>query len=41
MIQELHTDVDLSETELLHAPIWFAHEHRGKSALIIDAIPAW
>jgi Double zinc ribbon len=38
MIQELHTDVDVSETELLHAPIWFArYDHRGKKiALVID-----
>jgi hypothetical protein len=38
MIQELHTDVDVSETELLHAPIWFArYDHRGKEiTLVID-----
>ncbi len=38
MIQQLHTDVDVSETELLHAPIWFAryvHKER-KIALVID-----
>ncbi len=38
MIQEIHTDVDVSETELLHAPIWFArYDHKGrKIALVID-----
>jgi ssDNA-binding Zn-finger/Zn-ribbon topoisomerase 1 len=38
MIQELHTDVDVSETELLHAPIWFArYDFKGKKiALVID-----
>jgi hypothetical protein len=38
MIQELHTDVDVSETELLHAPIWFARYDRkgNKIALVID-----
>jgi len=38
MIQELHTDVDVSETELLNAPIWFArYDHRGKEiTLVID-----
>jgi hypothetical protein len=38
MIQQLHTDVDVSETELLHVPIWFAryvHKER-KIALVID-----
>jgi hypothetical protein len=38
MIQQLHTDVDTSETELLHAPIWFArYDHKGnKIVLVID-----
>ncbi len=39
MIQSLHTDVDVSEGELLHAPIWFAkYEHKGNLiVLVIDA----
>ena len=38
MIQQLHTDVDVSEAELLHAPIWFArYDHKGhKIVLVID-----
>jgi hypothetical protein len=38
MIQELHTDVDVAEAELLHAPIWFAqYDHKGKKiVLVID-----
>lgn len=39
MIQQMHTDIDVAETELLHAPIWFAqydHENR-KIVLVIDA----
>lgn len=37
-IQELHTDVDVAETELLHAPIWFSrYDHKGKKiVLVID-----
>ena len=39
MIQKLQSDVDVSETELLHAPIWFArYDWNGKKvALVIDA----
>lgn len=39
MIQQLHTEVDVSEAELLHAPIWFAsYDYKGnKIALTIDA----
>ncbi|MEM3459453.1 MAG: zinc-ribbon domain-containing protein [Candidatus Bathyarchaeia archaeon] len=38
MIQQLHTDVDVTETELLYAPIWFAqYDHKGnKIILVID-----
>jgi hypothetical protein len=38
MIQQLHTDLDAADAELLYAPIWFArYEHRGnKMVLIID-----
>jgi hypothetical protein len=39
MIQELHSDVDAADVELLHAPIWFARYDRDgkKIALVIDA----
>jgi hypothetical protein len=39
MIQQLHTDVDVADTELLYAPIWFAqYDHKGrKIILVIDA----
>jgi hypothetical protein len=38
MIQTLHTDVDVSESELLHAPIWFIrYDYKGnKIVLVID-----
>ena len=38
MIQQLHTDIDVSDTELLYAPIWFAqYDHKGrKIVLVID-----
>jgi DNA-directed RNA polymerase subunit RPC12/RpoP len=38
MIQQLHTDVDVADAELLYAPIWFArYDHKGnKIVLIID-----
>lgn len=38
MIQQLHTEVDVSDAELLHVPIWFAnYDHNGKKiALVID-----
>ncbi len=39
MIQQLHTEVDLGDVELLYAPIWFVrYDHEGKNvALVIDA----
>jgi hypothetical protein len=39
MIQELHTEIDVAEAELLHAPIWFArYDWNGKKiALVVDA----
>jgi hypothetical protein len=39
MIQEMHSDVDTADVELLHAPIWFARYDRDgkKIALVIDA----
>ena len=38
MIQQLHTDVDVSDSELLYAPIWFAqYDHKShKIILVID-----
>lgn len=38
MIQQLHTDLDAADSELLHAPIWFArYDHKGnKIVLILD-----
>lgn len=36
MIQQLNTQVDVSETELLHAPIWFArYDHEGKKIILV------
>ncbi len=39
MIQQLHSEVDASDVELLHAPIWFArYDHEGrKISLVVDA----
>ena len=39
MIQQLHSDVDATDVELLHAPIWFArYDHEGqKISLVVDA----
>jgi hypothetical protein len=39
MIQQMHTDMDVGEAELLHAPIWFArYDHKGERvALAFDA----
>jgi len=38
MIQQLHTDIDVADAELLHAPIWFIrYDHKGNTiALVID-----
>ncbi len=38
MIQQIRTEMDLGEAELLHVPIWFAkYDHRGrKIVLIVD-----
>jgi DNA-directed RNA polymerase subunit RPC12/RpoP len=38
MIQQLHTEVDVADAELLFAPIWFAqYDHRGrKIVLVVD-----
>jgi hypothetical protein len=39
MIQQLNTDVEVSESELMHAPIWFVrYDHKGnKIVLVVDA----
>ncbi|HZW56878.1 MAG TPA: zinc ribbon domain-containing protein [Nitrososphaerales archaeon] len=39
MIQQINTEVDLSEAELMHAPVWFArYAHKNnKIVLVIDA----
>jgi hypothetical protein len=39
MIQQINTQSDVGDVELLHAPIWFArYDHKGKKiALVIDA----
>ena len=39
MIQMIHTDSDVGDVELLHAPVWFAkYDHKGrKIVLVIDA----
>lgn len=39
MIQQLSTESDVGEAELLHAPVWFArYDHKnGKIVLVIDA----
>ena len=39
MIQELHSDVDAADVELLHAPIWFTrYDRQGKKvALVVEA----
>lgn len=36
MIQQLHTEVDVADTELLYAPIWFAqYDHKGKKIILV------
>jgi hypothetical protein len=36
MIQQLKTDIDITETELLYAPIWFAqYDHKGKKIILV------
>lgn len=39
MIQQIHTEMEVAEAELLHAPIWFArYDHKGsKIIFVIDA----
>ncbi len=36
MIQQLHTDVDVADAELLYAPIWFAqYDHNGRKIILV------
>jgi hypothetical protein len=36
MIQQIHTDVDVADAELLYAPIWFAsYDHKGKKIILV------
>jgi hypothetical protein len=36
MIQQLHTDLDAADTELLYAPIWFSqYDHNGKKIILV------
>ncbi len=36
MIEQINTQVDVSEAELMHAPIWFArYDHKGKKIVLV------
>jgi len=36
MIQEMHTDMDAAEGELLHVPVWFSrYDHKGKKIVFV------
>jgi hypothetical protein len=36
MIQQIHTDMDVSEGELLHVPVWFVrYDHKGKKIVFV------
>jgi hypothetical protein len=36
MIQQLHTDLDAADTELLYTPIWFSqYDHKGKKIILV------
>ncbi len=36
MIQQMHTDIDVSEGELLHVPVWFSrYDHKGKKIVFV------
>jgi len=36
MIQQLHTDMDVAEGELLHVPVWFVrYDHKGKKIVFV------
>jgi hypothetical protein len=36
MIQQIHTDMDVSDGELLHVPVWFTrYDHKGKKMVFV------
>jgi len=36
MIQQIHTDMDVSDGELLHVPVWFVrYDHKGKKLIFV------
>jgi len=36
MIQQIHTDMDVSDGELLHVPVWFVrYDHKGKKIVFV------
>ena len=36
MIQQIHTDMDVSDGELLHVPVWFVrYDHKGKKYVFV------
>jgi len=36
MIQQIHTDMDVSDGELLHVPVWFTrYDHKGKKIVFV------
>jgi uncharacterized Zn finger protein (UPF0148 family) len=36
MIQQMHTDMDVAEGELLHVPVWFSrYDHKGKKIVFV------
>jgi len=36
MIQQMHTDMDVSDGELLHVPVWFVrYDHKGKKIVFV------
>jgi hypothetical protein len=36
MIQQIHTDMDVSDGELLHVPVWFTrYDHKGKKFVFV------
>lgn len=36
MVQQIHTEMDVSDGELLHVPIWFTrYEHKGKKIVFV------
>ncbi|MEM0075111.1 MAG: zinc ribbon domain-containing protein [Nitrososphaerota archaeon] len=36
MIQQIHTEMDVADAELLHVPVWFArYDHKGKKIVLV------